>query len=298
MRPARIPSGKFGEPADGNCVVVTIDGRDTFEQVYVHLLKAKKSVLLANYDLDPHLRFARAYLAAGRSDLIKSVCSRPLAGSIAEESRHYTLKNLLVEKARNGVEVKIIVWQPRLVLRLLPGADERGIDGRADDVEILNSIAKSHGMSDMLQVKIDSTAPTLSSAHHEKIMVVDGEVGFCGGFDLSNGKWDTSAHDYESQLRETDAEPWHDVHAIVRGPVVQDLVYHFQQRWMYADMRDKRAVRAAVNVPPRPEPAGSVPVVALRTWKEMDRTGGIKAWYGEMFRKAKAGIYIENQFPF
>ena len=304
MRPARGPSRKFGEPAGGNCcVVVTIDGRDTFEQFYVHLLKAKKSVLLANYDLDPHLRFARTYpamTASGKSALIKSACSRPLAGGIAEESRHYTLQDLLVEKARAGVEVKIIVWQPRLVLRLLPGADERGIDGRADDVEILNTIAKSYGMSDRLQVKIDSTAPTLTSAHHEKIMVVDGEVGFCGGFDLSNGKWDTRAHDYESQLRETNAEPWHDVHAIVRGPVVQDLVYHFQQRWLYADVRDKRAVRTAtVNVSARQEPAaGDVPVVALRTWKEMDRTGGIKAWYAEMFRKAKKAIYIENQFPF
>jgi phosphatidylserine/phosphatidylglycerophosphate/cardiolipin synthase-like enzyme len=202
VRPARGPFGKFGEPTSGNCVVVTIDGRDTFEQVYGHVLNAKRSVLIANYDLDPHLRFARNYPSAARHAIIKSACSKSLAvGSIAEESRRYTLQDLLVEKARNGVEIKIIVWQPRLVLRLLPGADERGIDGRADDVEILNGIAKSYGVGDKLQVKIDSTAPTLTSAHHEKIMVIDYEVGFCGGLDLSNGKWDTSAHDYDSQLR-------------------------------------------------------------------------------------------------
>ncbi|MGI0019325.1 MAG: phospholipase D-like domain-containing protein [Nitrososphaera sp.] len=184
------------------------------------------------------------------------------------------------------------------MLRLLPGADERGIDGRADDVEILNSIARSYGVGDKLQVKIDSTAPTLTSAHHEKIMVIDGEVGFCGGLDLSNGKWDTSAHDYESQLRDANAEPWHDVHAMVRGPVVRDLAYHFWQRWSYADTRDRRAAMAAVKLPAGRERAGTVPVVALRTWKEMDRNGSIKAWYGEMFQKAKVGIYIENQFPF
>ena len=301
VRPARGLFGKFGEPTSGNCVVVTVDGRDTFEQVYGHVLNAKRSVLVANYDLDPHLRFARNYPSAARhTAVIKSACRKSLAvGSIAEESRRYTLQDLLVEKARNGVEIKIIVWQPRLVLRLLPGADERGIDGRADDVEILNGIARSYGVGDKLQVKIDSTAPTLTSAHHEKIMVIDYEVGFCGGLDLSNGKWDTSAHDYDSQLRDSGAEPWHDVHAMVRGPAVHDLAYHFWQRWSYADTRDRRAVMAAVKLPAgRPEPAGTVPVVALRTWKEMDRNGSIKAWYGEMFRKAKAGIYIENQFPF
>lgn len=299
VRPARGLFGKFGEPTDDNCVVVTIDGRDTFEQVYGRVLNAKRSVLIANYDLDPHLRFARNYPSAARHAVIKSACSKSLAvGSISEESRRYTLKDLLVEKARNGVEVKIIVWQPRLVLRLLPGADERGIDGRADDVEILNGIARSYGVGDKLQVKIDSTAPTLTSAHHEKIMVIDYEVGFCGGFDLSNGKWDTSAHEYESQLRDTGTEPWHDVHAMVRGPAVHDLAYHFWQRWSYADTRDRRAVMAAVKLPTERERAGTVPVVALRTWKEMDRNRGIKAWYSEMFQKAKVGIYIENQFPF
>lgn len=89
----------------------------------------------------------------------------------------------MVEKAEEGVEVKIIVWEPRLVLRLLPGADGRGIDGRADEVETINEIAKSSGISDKLMVKIDNTAPTITSAHHEKIVIVDNQVGFCGGLD-------------------------------------------------------------------------------------------------------------------
>ncbi|MGI0019326.1 MAG: hypothetical protein ACREAY_02525 [Nitrososphaera sp.] len=109
MRPARGLFGKFGEPINGNCVVVTIDGRDTFEQVYGHVLSAKKSVLIANYDLDPHLRFARNHPFAARHAMIKSACSKSLAASITEESRRYTLQDLLIEKARNGVEVKIIV---------------------------------------------------------------------------------------------------------------------------------------------------------------------------------------------
>ncbi|MEW5840179.1 phospholipase D-like domain-containing protein [Nitrososphaera sp.] len=302
---------RFGEHTDGNCVAITVDGRDTFEQVYYHMLRAEQSILVANYDLDPHLRFARDYVSPERRrqhshphhhhhhSITRSPCRRPLArDTISDESRRYTLQELLVEKARRGVEVKVMVWQPRLALRILPGADERGIDGRADEVEVINAVAKSLGIQDRLEVRVDSTAPTLTSAHHEKLIVVDGRVGFCGGLDLSRGKWDVSTHDYESPLRDAGAEPWHDVNAMVRGPVVWDMLLHFRQRWLFAEHRDRRRARAAAPPPPVQEEPGSVPAVALRTWKEMDRSGGIRAWYAEMFRRAERGIYIENQFPF
>src|ERR687891_689644 len=38
-------------------------------------------------------------------------------------------QELIIEKAKKGTIVRIIVWQPRLALRILPGADERGLDG-------------------------------------------------------------------------------------------------------------------------------------------------------------------------
>lgn len=96
-------------------------------------------------------------------------------------------QELIIGKAKNGTFVRIIVWQPRLPLRILPGADERGLDGRAEEVEVLNKLAIKYGIEQNLIVKIDSTSPTLSSAHHEKIIVIDNKIGFCGGFDLSRG---------------------------------------------------------------------------------------------------------------
>ena len=100
----------------------------------------------------------------------------------------------------------------------LPGADERGLDGRAEEVEVLNKLAKRYGIERNLIVKIDNTSPTLSSAHHEKIIVVDNKIGFCGGFDLSRGKWDTRKHYYNDPHRDQDSEPWHDLHAMIKGP--------------------------------------------------------------------------------
>ncbi|HXG05709.1 MAG TPA: phosphatidylserine/phosphatidylglycerophosphate/cardiolipin synthase family protein [Nitrososphaera sp.] len=277
---------RFGEQTFGNNVVFTVDGQETFRQIYEKIHLARTSIYIANYDLDPALRFVR------NSELNE------------QASRHqhetYLLQDLLVEKAKEGIEVKIIVWEPRLVLRLLPGADERGIDGRADEVNIINEIAERHGISKNLMVRIDSSAPSLTSAHHEKIIIVDNQIGFCGGLDLSSGKWDTSSHDYYNPLRDPNSEPWHDVHAMVRGPVVWDLVYHFHQRWSYSQSRNARNVRKLTirsNYPVSGS-EGDVQAVALRTWNELDGNGGIQAWYAAMFRKARKSIYIENQFPF
>lgn len=281
------PRSRFGERTFGNDVVFTVDGQETFRQIYEKIHLAKTSVYIANYDLDPALRFVR------NSDGLNQSVSH-------HQHEAYPLQDLLVEKAKEGVEVKIIVWEPRLVLRLLPGADERGIDGRAGEVNVINEIAERYGISKKLVVRIDSDAPSLTSAHHEKIIIIDNQVAFCGGLDLSRGKWDTSSHDYYNPLRDGNSEPWHDVHAMVSGPVVWDLVYHFHQRGSYSQSKNAKRVRKLrirSNYAVRGNQGGAQ-AVALRTWNEFDGHGGIQAWYAAMFRKAKRSIYIENQFPF
>jgi hypothetical protein len=47
------------------------------------------------------------------------------------------LQDLLFEKTNQGVEVKIIVWQPKLIIRLLPTAHKRGLSGRVGELEPL-----------------------------------------------------------------------------------------------------------------------------------------------------------------
>jgi phosphatidylserine/phosphatidylglycerophosphate/cardiolipin synthase-like enzyme len=162
-------------------------------------------------------------------------------------------------------------------------------------------LATKYGIERNLIVKIDNTSPTLSSAHHEKIIVIDNKIGFCGGFDLSRGKRDTSKHDYNDPHRDQDPEPWHDVHAMMKGPIVWDLAYHFNQRWAYYEFEDEKRIRAMDLKPANFWYAAAkrgTKIVALRTWEGTDKDGGILAWYTNTIRKAKNSIYIENQFPF
>jgi phosphatidylserine/phosphatidylglycerophosphate/cardiolipin synthase-like enzyme len=329
----------FGEITYGNNIIFSMDGEETFELIYDAISQAENSIHIAGYDLDPSLNFVRKggintdRVGTGKSgtsiidrnsrlsnskssrlikreDVVDSkIPQQDALFAISDSSRvwqhpihrnsYKRFQELIIEKARGGAVVKIIVWQPRLPLRILPGADERGLDGRAEEVEVLNKLAKKYGIDQNLVVKIDNTSPTLSSAHHEKIIVIDNKIGFCGGFDLSRGKWDTSKHDYNDPRRDQYSEPWHDLHAKVQGPIVWDLAYHFNQRWAYHEVKDEKKIRAMNLKPARfISEKGDTKIVALRTWEGNDKDGGILAWYANTIRKAKAIIYIENQFPF
>ncbi|HEX2272193.1 MAG TPA: phospholipase D-like domain-containing protein [Pyrinomonadaceae bacterium] len=80
-------------------------------------------------------------------------------------------------------------------------------------------------------------------SHHQKVSFIRnryGDFAFVGGIDLLPSRWDTNAHTLnESRKRGLkDVETgeivplgWHDVHAMLEGPVVLDIAKNFFQRW-------------------------------------------------------------------
>lgn len=73
-------------------------------------------------------------------------------------------------------------------------------------------------------------------AHHEKIVVVDGETAFVGGVDICNDRWDTPSHEYfdsRRSLRHDREEhlPYHDMSVVVRGEIAADLLDYIGERW-------------------------------------------------------------------
>src|SRR5438309_1779154 len=64
--------------------------------------------------------------------------------------------------------------------------------------------------------------------HHEKLVIVDGELAFVGGIDLTTlqgDRFDRSDHPARG------AHGWHDATALLRGPAVADVADHFALRW-------------------------------------------------------------------
>jgi phosphatidylserine/phosphatidylglycerophosphate/cardiolipin synthase-like enzyme len=128
--------------------------------------------------------------------------------------------------------------------------------------------------------------------HHEKTIVIDGELAFVGGIDLTDSagdRFDSSAHPARRRLG------WHDVATKLGGPAVADVNQHFALRW--EELTGERP-----ECKPPPAAAGGQTVQVVRTvcdgmYKRLPRGEfSILESYVRALRAAERLIYLENQF--
>jgi phosphatidylserine/phosphatidylglycerophosphate/cardiolipin synthase-like enzyme len=128
--------------------------------------------------------------------------------------------------------------------------------------------------------------------HHEKLVIVDGEIAFVGGIDLTSlggDRFDSSDHPSRGTIG------WHDASTRLAGPAVADVADHFASRW--------QAVTGERLAPtPPPPPAGEHEVQIVRTVPEKiydflpQGDFRILESYQRAIRAAQSLIYLENQF--
>lgn len=75
----------------------------------------------------------------------------------------------------------------------------------------------------------------VGGSHHQKLVVVDDELAFCGGIDLTSHRWDTCAHRVAEPARTSFGGkpygPYHEVQAMVSGPAAASLGILARNRW-------------------------------------------------------------------
>ena len=121
------------------------------------------------------------------------------------------LRDALTRACRRGVKVRL----------LLDDAGSRSVRLRF----FQNLIEAGGRVERFLPVNILSRQLALNNRNHRKIMVVDGKTGFTGGMNVG---------DVYAGL----GEPWRDLHACIRGPVVHSLQEIFCQDWYHATGND------------------------------------------------------------
>jgi len=116
------------------------------------------------------------------------------------------LLELLIAKARRGVEVRLVVDAVGTPLagRLIRQLEKAGGQGSV----FLPILPFGHRFSPNLR-------------NHRKIIVCDGRVGFLGGMNVGD----------EYFGRRVNARYWCDSHLRIEGPVVRDLQYVFAEDW-------------------------------------------------------------------
>ncbi len=240
-------------PRTGNSVDVLVDGDSAFAAMADELSRARSHIHIAGWHLTPELRLRR-------------------------DVDFPSLRDLLVELAQR-VEVRVLLWAGPPVPAFSPT--------RSSVKEIHAQLTRGTAV----QCVLDKRERTLH-CHHEKIIVIDDEVAFVGGIDLSTlsgDRWDRSTHAPRGDTG------WHDVATRLRGPVVADVAEHFRDRW-------QEVAKSPIPAPVPHPPAGDVTVQLLRTVPEStyefaDRGEfSILEAYLRALSRAERFIYLENQF--
>lgn len=168
-----------GKPVlGGNQFEVLTDGEETFSAIFAALNEAKHHIHLFYF-------------------------------IVKEDELAERLKNLLIQKAAEGVKVRF------------------GIDG-------LGSVKLSDAYLDSLkaaQIEVAIFNPIQSFYHisrinwrnHRKVIVIDGKIGFTGGLNIGN----------EYLGITPDFSHWRDTHLQIAGPIVTQLQETFLYDWLY-----------------------------------------------------------------
>ena len=213
-------------PRDGCSLEVLIDGAEAFPAIADAIERARGYVHLTGWHVAPYFELVR-----GERPGCSASCWR---------------------EAADRLDVKVLVWAGAPVPAFHPDA-QGGARGRREPhpgyaTSAARPIPREHPFH----------------CHHEKTVIVDGEVAFVGGIDMTDyagDRFDTSDHPARRRLG------WHDVGTRIRGPAVADVDDHFALRW-------RELTGEELERPGAPAPAGEHTVQVVRTIAERHVRGG------------------------
>lgn len=161
----------------GNDVKLITSGREKFDLLFEDIRRAKKHIHLEYYIID-------------------------------SSKIGYELQALLIEKAQEGIEVRVIYddlgsWHTK---------DEFFRELRDGGVQVFP----------FLKVRLPWLSPKTNYRNHRKIVVIDGEIGYTGGFNFADRYLDGGNFNY-----------WRDSHVRIEGKGVYGLQTAFLIDWYF-----------------------------------------------------------------
>ncbi|MCR9011700.1 cardiolipin synthase [Gabonibacter chumensis] len=220
-----------------NTVDILNNGEETFKAIFLAISKAKKYIHLEYYIIEK--------------------------GELGER-----LKNVLIKKATEGVEVRVIYddvgsWKlPKSYIREMQAA---GIQ-----------------IYPFLPVRFPLFTNKVNYRNHRKIVVVDGEVGFLGGLNFA----DRYLHGLPG------IGIWRDTHLKVRGEAVTSLQVVFLIDWYF--VRQELLLNKEAYLPNKGT-EGSVIMQAVSSGPDSDWTS-IQQAYFTLINMAKKYVFISTPY--
>ncbi|MGN5375070.1 phospholipase D-like domain-containing protein [Sphingomonas hankookensis] len=249
---------------------VLVDADNYFTHARDAMLKAKKQILLIGWDFDARIRFKTDPASEGPEKVGEFI-------------------SWLVRRTP-GLQVHILRWDTGAIKTLFHGRTLIRIAKWIRDPQV--------------HMRLDGHHPVAGS-HHQKVVVIDDDVAFCGGIDMTVDRWDTREHrDDDPRRIEPDGtpyKPWHDVTTALEGPVAAALGDMCRQRW---------AISGGGELPAPTDTGGCWPtgldadftdveVAVARTIPEManqEPVHEIETLYLDLIARAERFLYAESQY--
>ena len=255
-----------------------IDGSAYFPALRWAIAQARRSIVICGWDVD-----ARTDLAPDGNTLDDR--PRELGECLAAAARR-----------RPQLDIRVLAWDYAFIYSL-----ERDLKTRYQTRwEALPGV----------RFLFDDAHPP-GASQHQKLVVIDRELAFCGGMDLTLARWDTPAHrpgDERRRLPNGAAyQPFHDAQWCVSGPAAASLGDIADARWAAAGGLSP-ATREEQHPADRPHPLWppgvqadfhDVPVTISQTLPaatDAQSPGGVQCAYVDLIARARDLIYIENQY--
>jgi phosphatidylserine/phosphatidylglycerophosphate/cardiolipin synthase-like enzyme len=240
-------------PRSGCALDVLIDGAEALPRIAAALADARSHVHIAGWHVTADFGLTRDESAARLRDLL---------GELAER-----------------VDVRVLLWAGAPVPVFTPS--------RA----AVRAVREELVRGTRVHCALDAHERPMH-CHHEKLVIVDGEVAFVGGIDLTSlggDRFDSSDHPMRGRLG------WHDAATRLRGPAVADVAAHFAGRW-------REVTGESLGASPAPPAAGEHELQIVRTVPEKRYgflpTGDFRILeaYTRALRSARRLVYLESQF--
>lgn len=252
---------------------VIVDADAYFRAAREAMLRAERQILLVGWDFDARVRLVDRGNDEGPETLGAFV--------------------LWLVRRRPSLEIFLLRWDLGAINVLFRGSTV---------FTLLRWMAHRR-----IHTKLDGAHP-VGAAHHQKIVVVDDAIAFCGGIDMTAERWDTRDHaDVEPRRRIAGGKPygpWHDATTAVQGPIAEALGTLCRARWKVATGQD-------VPVPPHPDTQPDlwpqdlavhlrdVDVGVSRSLPAADEQGPVReieALYLDLIASARRFVYAESQY--
>jgi len=250
---------------------VLMENAAYFEALASALHKAERSIVLLGWQFDP-----RTHLDPE---------TRP--GDRTAEIGHQL--RMLVKK-KPDLDVRLLIWKSPLLIAASQG--------------FYPHRAQRWFRKRMVEFRLDSPGP-IGACHHQKVIVIDDKVAFCGGGDISTDRWDSEEHLDGDPRRALPSglicKARHEVMAVLSGPAARALGDLARERWFRATW--ERTVPDEVEADPWPDGVPvqmtDVPLGIARTepaWAGRHEVRENEALHLEAIRRARRLIYFENQY--